>query len=101
MIASAEIESMNDLLEKHKQRIQIEEGENVLVNLGTDEDNKEVKIGVELSSDEKQEMHELLKEYVDVFAWSYADMPGLSTDIVMHEIHTKSECKPVKQKLPN
>ena len=44
-------------------------------------------------------MHELLKEYVDVFAWSYADIPGLSMDIVMYEIHTKPECKPVKQKL--
>ena len=44
-------------------------------------------------------MDELLKEYVDVFAWSYADMPGLSTDIVMHEIHTKPECKLVKQNL--
>ena len=99
MIASTEIESMNDLPEKHEQRIQIEEGEIVLVNLGTDEDKKEIKIGAELNSDEKQKLHGLLKEFVDVFAWSYADMPGLSTNIVMHKIHTKPECKPVKQKL--
>ena len=52
-----------------------------------------------MNSDEKRELHELLKEYVEVFAWSDADMPRLSTDIVMHEIHTKPECKPVKQKL--
>ena len=99
MLASTEIESMNDLPEKHEQRVQFEEGKTILVNLGTDEDKKEIKIGDELTDDLKQEMHELLREYVDVFAWSYADMPGLSTDIVMHEIHTKPECKPVKQKL--
>ena len=45
MIASAEIESINDLPEKHGQRIQIEEGETVEINLGTDEDKKEIKIG--------------------------------------------------------
>lgn len=66
------------------------------MNLGTDEDRKEVKMGAKLSSIESKELHELLKEYVDVFVWSYVDMPGLSMDIVMHEIHTKSECKPVK-----
>ena len=40
MIASTEIESMNDLPEKHEQRIQIEEGKTVLVNLGIDEYKK-------------------------------------------------------------
>ena len=74
MIASTEIESMNDLPQKHEQRNQIEEGEYVLINLGTDEDKKEIKIGAELSNDEKQELHKLLKEYIDVFAWSYTDM---------------------------
>ena len=44
-------------------------------------------------------MIELLKEYVDVFAWSYRDMPGLDTDIVVHRLPLKPECPPVKQKL--
>ena len=52
MIESAEIKSMNDISEKHEQRIQIEEGETIIVNLGTDEDKKEIKIGVELSNNE-------------------------------------------------
>ena len=98
-IASAKIESTNDIPKKHKQRIQTEKGETIMVNLGTSDDKKEIKIGVELDNVEQQELHELLKEYVDMFAWSYADMLGLSTDIVMHEIHTKPECKPIKQKL--
>ena len=33
-----------------------------------------------------------------MFAWSYDDMPGLSTDIVSHRFPINSEYCPVKQK---
>lgn len=36
---------------------------------------------------------------MDVFAWSYQDMPGLNTDIVVHHLPLKEECPLVKQKL--
>lgn len=36
---------------------------------------------------------------MDVFAWSYQDMPGLDTDIVVHHLHVKEECPSVKKKL--
>lgn len=42
---------------------------------------------------------DLLKEYKDVFAWSYDDIPEFSTDIVQHKIPLYSDAKPVKQKL--
>ncbi|KAG8498795.1 hypothetical protein CXB51_005149 [Gossypium anomalum] len=35
----------------------------------------------------------------DIFPWSYQDMPGLSTDIVVHRLPIRQECKPVQQKL--
>ena len=35
----------------------------------------------------------------DIFAWSYQDMPGLSSDIVQHRLSLNPECSPVKQKL--
>ena len=44
-------------------------------------------------------MIELLKEFPDVFAWSYQDMPGLDTNIVEHHLPLKPECPPVKQRL--
>ena len=47
----------------------------------------------------KSRLIELLKEYVDIFAWSYQDMLGLDTDIVEHHLSLKPECLPVKQKL--
>ena len=55
-----------------------------LVNLGTDDEKKEVKIGSSLDSFAKKEIVDLLKEYADIFAWSYQEMPGLSTEIVEH-----------------
>ena len=55
-----------------------------LVNLGIDDEKKEVKIGSSLDSPAKKEIIDLLKEYVGIFAWSYQDMPGLSTEIVEH-----------------
>jgi hypothetical protein len=40
----------------------------------------------------------LLKEYSDCFAWNYNEMPGLSREIVEHQLPIKSSFKPFKQK---
>jgi hypothetical protein len=37
-----------------------------------------------------------LKEYADVFAWSFQDMPGLDTYIFVHELPLKPGWKPFK-----
>ena len=55
-----------------------------LINLGTDDEKKEVKIGSSLDSSMKKEIIDLLKEYADIFAWSYKVMLGLSTKIIEH-----------------
>ena len=39
----------------------------------------------------------LLKEYKDVFAWSYADMEGINPKFYQHKINLKEGEKPVKQ----
>ena len=70
-----------------------------LVNLGTDDEKKEVKVGSSLDPSAKKEIIDLLREYVDIFAWSYRDMQGLSTEIVEHQLPMRPECKPVQQKL--
>ena len=69
------------------------------INLGTEEERKEVKIETILSLATRKELIDLLQEYNDVFTWSYQDMPGLDTDIVVHCFSLKEECAPVKQKL--
>lgn len=70
-----------------------------LINLGTEEDKKEVWIEAVLDSDVKHGLTTLIRDYVDVFAWSYEDMSGLDTDIVEHKLPLRPECPPVKQNL--
>ena len=41
----------------------------------------------------------MLRDCVEIFAWSYEDMPGLDTDIVVHRLPTKEDCPPVKKKV--
>jgi len=58
--------------------------ETELVNLGTDSGKKEVKIGTSMTTPIREELTALLKDYQDIFAWSYQNMSGLSSDIVQH-----------------
>ena len=69
------------------------------VNLGTEIDKKEVKIGANLEESVKSRLIQMLHEYVDIFAWSYEDMPGLDTDILVHRLLMKESCSPIKQKV--
>lgn len=57
--------------------------------MGTEEDSKDVRIGSTLEEDIKENIIKLLREYMDVFAWSYQDMSGLDMDIVEHRIPLK------------
>ena len=67
----------------------IEEKE--VINLA-DEGKKEkpIKIRVNFPKDMKDELITLLKEFKEIFAWSYQDMPGLDTEIIVHKIPVKS-----------
>ena len=59
------------------------------VNLGTKKDRKEVKIGANLEPSVKQRLVQMLRDYVEIFAWSYKYMPGLDTVIMVHRLPTK------------
>ncbi|XP_070028854.1 uncharacterized protein [Nicotiana sylvestris] len=64
------------------------------------EDNVRVtKISVHLEPQVKEEIIKTLFEYKDVFAWSYDDMPGLNTDLVVHKFPTDPAFPPIKQTL--
>ena len=38
-----------------------------------------------------------MREYIDVFAWNYEDMPELDPQVAMHRLNINPEVKPVKQ----
>jgi hypothetical protein len=45
----------------------------------------------------KAKVIELLKHYVDCFAWEYHEMPGLSRELVEHRLPIKPGFRPHKQ----
>ena len=54
---------------------------------------------MDLSTDERDGLAWLLRSYLDVFAWSYEDIPGLDPSIVQHRLPLLLHARPVKQKL--
>ena len=69
------------------------------VDFGTSDPPKELKIGFSLSLDERSRLINLLRSYLDVFAWSYEDMSGLDPSIVQHHLPILPHARLVKQKL--
>ena len=53
-----------------------------LIDFGAPDQPREIRIGSSLSPDEMSRLIDLLRLYLDVFAWSYEDMLGLEPIIV-------------------
>ena len=87
---------LSRLLQQEERAIQPLEEPVETLNLGTKTDRKEVKIVANLKVKVKQWLIQMLHVYIEIFSWSYEDMPGLYTDIVVHRIPTKEDCPPVK-----
>ena len=60
---------------------------------------KIVKISKFLSADMKIKYVEMMKRFIDVFAWSYADLKQYDSSIIQHTIPIKPNEKPFKHKL--
>ena len=69
------------------------------VDLGITDKHKEMRIRTTLPTDERDSLLRLLKSYLDVFAWSYEEMPSLDPSIVLHHLPLVPHDRPVKQKL--
>ncbi|RVW74208.1 Ribonuclease HI [Vitis vinifera] len=81
------------------QRVSPAIGDIEIVDFGTADQPRELRIGSDLSVDERDILIQLLGAYLDVFAWSYEDMPGLDPSIIQHRLPLLLHAKPVKQKL--
>jgi len=58
-----------------------------------------IHIGVTCTPEEIRLYTDLFREFRDVFAWSYEEMPGIDPRIVVHEIPMYPGAKPVRQRL--
>ena len=70
-----------------------------LIDFGTPDQPREIRIGSTLSPDEWSRLINLLRSYLDAFSWSYEDMSGLDSSIVQHHLPILPHARPVKQKL--
>jgi len=87
------------MVEQEERKMKPHQEEIEVVNLGIGGEKKKVKIGTCVSANIRDELVALLQDYQDIFAWSYQDMPGLSSKIVQHKLPLNPECSSVKQKL--
>ncbi|KAL1371298.1 hypothetical protein AAHE18_01G121300 [Arachis hypogaea] len=67
------------------------------VDIGNSDYPRPTYVSKILPDDFKKEMVKILKEYCDCFAWDYAEMPGLSRELVEHQLPLKANVKPIKQ----
>ena len=63
----------------------------VQINMGDEANPKPIFVSQSLSLQEQEELVALLHEYIDVFAWSYGDMPGLDPQVAIHRLNIKPE----------
>jgi hypothetical protein len=68
-------------------------------NIGTEQEQKMIKLSKSLPPAEKKKYINLFKEFIDVFAWSYEDLKSYDTNIIHHKIRIKEDQKHFKQKL--
>jgi ribonuclease HI len=69
-----------------------------VINLSHDPGiDKPISISTSLSAVERACLINLLKEYQDVFAWKYDEMPGIDPGLVAHSLNVEPGTKPVVQ----
>ena len=71
-------------------------GNTELIDFGVPDQPREIRIGSSLSPDERSRLINLLRSYLDVFAWSNEDMPGLDPTIVQHHLPILPHARPIK-----
>ena len=69
------------------------------IDFGIEDQPREMKIALLLSTNERDRLIYLLRSYLDVFAWSYEDISSLDPSIVQHHLPIMPHARPVKQKL--
>jgi hypothetical protein len=82
-----------------KGKVSNEDVEVAECNIGTEGNPKFIKLSSSLSKEKRAEYVELLKEFIDVFSWTYEYLRTYDTGIIEHKIPLKEEAKPFRKKL--
>ena len=57
---------------------------------------KMTQVGTSLNFQTKKESTNFLRNNLDIFAWSYEDMPSIPADIIQHRLNVNLEKKPIQ-----
>ena len=80
-------------------RIQVDDEEVETCNLGTIAVPKMIKLSKFVFVEMKHKYVEMMRKFIDVFAWIYANFKKYDPTIIQHTIPIKENEKPFKQKL--
>ena len=91
--------AQEEILEDLEKEAQIQPKEEFEeVNPGADSGSpKPIFITSQLSTKEREQFMEIMKRYVDVFAWTYDEMSDLDSVLVVHSLNVDPRTKPVIQ----
>jgi hypothetical protein len=59
---------------------------------------KTTSIGTKMDGRLRDAMIEFLKDNLDVFAWTYDDMPSIDRTAICHKLNVNPSIRPIKQK---
>jgi hypothetical protein len=79
-----------------KGRVLYEDVDIAECNIGTTEEPNFVKLSRSLTTEQRAEYTEFLREFVDVFAWTYEDLKTYDTSVIEHKIPLKEEANPFR-----
>ena len=74
----------------------MKDGDYIEINIGTNDETKIIKVGKGTSEKERNDLVNLVKEYRDVFAFTYDELKYYREDVFQHTIPLKQDIKEVK-----
>ncbi|RDY13378.1 hypothetical protein CR513_01726, partial [Mucuna pruriens] len=86
---STKVEALADIerrIDREKPKFEAPTEDLESINLRKGIEGREVRIGKQVAPDLRVKLVELLKEYAEIFTWSYQDMPGLDRGIIEHKL---------------
>ena len=68
-------------------------------NIGTEKYPRVINLSKNLTKESKEKYIKLMKEFYDVFAWTYDDLKFYDLGVIQHTIHVQKNAKTFKHKL--
>ena len=66
------------------------------ITLTEGNEKKRTRIGTTMPTEIRGSIVQFLRENANVFAWSHEDMPGISTEVMVHKLNVNPSMHPVK-----